>query len=91
MHQLPTNRRKHIVPKQDLSSIMQYQIHVNNANQRPMWEVCQQALLVSTCCLSKMTDQAPTTEQIEAAEVEFGEKIGEGKRRRLVGFLFTAA
>lgn len=45
-------RRKHIVPKQDLSSIMQYKIHGPN-NHRPMWE-------------------------IEAAEVEFGEKIGEG-------------
>lgn len=46
-------RRKHIVPKQDLSSIMQHQINNSSANQRPMWE-------------------------IEAAEVEFGEKIGEG-------------
>lgn len=35
----PPARRKHIVPKQDLSSIMQHQINNGSENQRPMWEV----------------------------------------------------
>lgn len=46
-------RRKHIVPKQDLSTIMQYQLAAAGGSNRPMWE-------------------------IDATEVEFGEKIGEG-------------